>query len=62
MSKTPELLTASQRAAQLRMNAGLSSTLRETSPVSSKKSNYEDIAKRSLMGTPPPHPWVSSHP
>lgn len=54
MSKTPELLTASQRAAQLRMNAELSSTLRETSPVSSKKSNYEDIAKRSLMGTPPP--------
>ena len=37
MSKTPELLTASQRAAQLRMNAELSSTLRETSPVSSKK-------------------------
>lgn len=54
MSKTPELLTASQRAAQLRMNAELSSKLRETSPVSSKKSNYEDIAKRSLMGTPPP--------
>lgn len=54
MSKTPELLTASQRAAQLRMNAELSSTLRETSPVSSKRSNYEDIAKRSLMGTPPP--------
>ncbi len=54
MSKTPELLTASQRAAQLRMNADLSSTLRETSPVSSKKTNYEDIAKRALMGTPPP--------
>ncbi|UTM01261.1 ParB N-terminal domain-containing protein [Alcaligenes sp. NLF5-7] len=54
MSKTPELLTASQRAAQLRMNAELSSTSRETSPVSSKKSNYQDIAKRSLMGTPPP--------
>ncbi len=54
MSKTPELLTASQRAAQLRINAELSSTSRETCPVSSKKSNYEDIAKRSLMGTPPP--------
>lgn len=54
MSKTPELLTASQRAAQLRINAELSSTSRETRPVSSKKSNYEDIAKRSLMGTPPP--------
>ena len=54
MSKTPELLTASQRAAQLRINAELSSTSREPRPVSSKKSNYEDIAKRSLMGTPPP--------
>lgn len=54
--KTPELLTATQRAAQLKLN-GLGSPSKAIDTVaykSNKNAQYEELAKKALLGTPPP--------
>lgn len=59
MAKTPELLTATQRAAQLKLSPQ-GSPPKETDTVASsdkgnkKNSQYQELAKKSLLGTPPP--------
>lgn len=57
MVRTPETLTAAKRAAQLKIGQPGSSpkvTLAVASQDKPKKSSYEDIARKSLLGTPPP--------
>ncbi|QIL73101.1 ParB N-terminal domain-containing protein [Diaphorobacter sp. HDW4B] len=58
MLKTPELLTATQRAAQLKLGNfrahDKESDAVATFDKSGKKPSYQDIAKKSLLGTPPP--------
>ena len=57
MVKTPETLTAAKRAEQL--NIGQPSSPRNATAAvgpadKPKKARYEDIARKSLLGTPPP--------
>ena len=57
MVKTPETLTAAKRAEQL--NIGQPSSPRNVTAAvgpadKPKKARYEDIARKSLLGTPPP--------
>ena len=57
MVKTPETLTAAKRAEQL--NIGQPGSHQKVTPAVAnpdkpKKASYEDIARKSLLGTPPP--------
>ena len=57
MVKTPETLTATQRAAQLNLGRHGSPPKADHAVAPSdkpKKSSYAEIAKKSLLGTPPP--------
>ena len=61
MLKTPELLTAAQRAAHLNLgspgsqpNKGDAVTQHNQNTQSGKKPSYQDIARKSLLGTPAP--------
>ena len=58
MAKTPETLTAAKRAEQLNIGQPGGSHQKVTPAMASsdkpKKSSYVEIARKSLLGTPPP--------